>query len=628
MSDESMITTSSTLFNLKYLLIIIIAVIFVYGQTLNFDFVNYDDDELIYHNEDFLSSWGNLKTAFTAHAFIGAGGECIYYRPLLVVSFITDYHLWQLKPFGYHLTNIVFHTLTALIVFFLMQTLLNNQFTALFSTLIFALHPLQTESVAWIAGRNDVLLGFFIALMMFFYIQSQQNNRREKFFLVLSMLSFSLALFTKESAVFYFLMLPIYILCFQKKTTREIISIKNFIRFWPFASLLLIYLLIRWNIIGSLIGAERLYGKGKLFIDRLINVPAIIAEHLKLLLAPFNLSVAHPLSEIIWLQQPLYVVAVVIVILLLALIWQSWKKNRRICFGILWLTIGLLPALNIVPMPRPILEHRFYVPLIGFAIVAGYGMEKISSHIRQFTYRIVPMVILMVVMLVMSYMRLPVWQNGITLFTDAVKKSPSDLHANYSLARAYYDAELYNEAVPVLKKYLKMAPVDVKGYRFLREVYYVTRQRQEVARLCQMMIALEPRDPKRYLETGVIYEELNHPDTAAAYYHQGIILDSSAAELHFRMGIVQERLGQFAVAEQSYRRAIVSDTPFVDAYPQLAMLYISRNEFQSAAQILETGLKSVKPTEEYLRILNNLYLNSGDLLKSQELHRRFQFSYH
>jgi len=609
----------------RHLLIILTAVILVYGQTLKFDFVNYDDDELIYNNTEFLSQWKNIITSFSSHAFVGAGGESVYYRPLLIATLITDYHLWQINPLGYHLTNIILHIIATILVFLFMQVLVENKLTALFTALMFALHPIQTESVGWIAGRNDVLLGIFIVAMILFYAQSEEKISKSKYYFTFSIISFVLALFTKESAVFYILLLPLYDLYSGKKTFKQIFSFIYYKRFRFQITVLLIYFLIRWNIFGALIGAERLYGSDKPIIDRLFIMPAIVMQYLGLLIVPVNLSVAHPITNIFWLNQPFYTVAIIILFPIVLLIWQSLKKNLLIFFGLIWLIIGLAPAMNIVPMARPILEHRMYVPLIGLLIIFIATLNQVFARKHQSHYFNLIFGIIVGILLITSYVRLPVWQNGITLFKDAVQKAPNDLHANYSLARAYYNAGLDDETIVMLEKYINIAPIDIRGYRFLREVYHVTNKPREVARMCTLMIRLQPRNSERYLEAGVSYEMLNRMDTASYYYHQGLLIDSTNNEILYRLGIVEEHIGQTELAEEHYKLAVKSANPNVDAYTRLAKLYIKRNDYRLAVNLLESGLKIIKQPKDYLNNLSDLYKKIGEQVKATDLHKRFQF---
>jgi protein O-mannosyl-transferase len=290
-----------------------------------------------------------------------------------------------------------------------------------------------------------------------------------------------------------------------------------------------------------------------------------------------------------------------------------------------WIGIGLLPALNLVPMPKPILEHRLYVPMIGAAIAVAYGIYRLNIRNIQYKHKIILLAVLCTLLALIAYLRLPVWKNGTALFSDAVKKSPGDLHSNYLLARALYDAGKYPETINAIEKYLALAPGDLRAYRFLREAYYVTGQKPQVAALSKKMIEIDPRTPMRYIETGVIYEEMNLPDSALMFYSRALSLDSSNVELYIRMGINEAKLSQPNRAEQHYLRAIGLNPGYTDAYVQLSSLYLLLDKPTVAINLLERGLQFVKPSKNYLAILFNLYQLSGSNEKAQALKQHYQF---
>src|SRR5207302_342534 len=131
---------------------------------------------------------------------------------------------------------------------------------ALLTGLLFALHPVQTEPVAWISGRNDILLGLWILLMVFCFIRSGESSVHRRRYSVLSALFFTIALFTKEAAAFYILLLPLYDLCLGNVFWRALTKAGYLSRFFLPAIALILYLFVRLNIFGEFIGAERLYG--------------------------------------------------------------------------------------------------------------------------------------------------------------------------------------------------------------------------------------------------------------------------------------------------------------------------------------------------------------------------------
>ena len=282
----------------KYLLLLVASIGIVYAQSLRFDFVTYDDYELVVQNGDFLSRVSNIAASFTTHVFTTHRAQSGYYRPLLLMSYIFDYQIWGLNPFGYHLTNIVLHCCTAVVVFLLLERLLKHRLAALLGSLLFALHPLQTESVAWVAGRNDVLLGLFVSIMLLAYLYYREETASRNLYLI-SVAAFALALFTKESAAFYILLLPLYELCVDDR-----LRLRNALRrVLPFLGVLMLYLVARWNAIGEVIGAERLYGTLP-FADRFHQLPAIVSEHCTLALLPLQLSIVHPPEQLRWLFFP------------------------------------------------------------------------------------------------------------------------------------------------------------------------------------------------------------------------------------------------------------------------------------------------------------------------------------
>ena len=496
----------------KSLAVITVVVFCVYGQTLQFGFVNYDDDELVYHNAAFLSHWENIGTAFGSHAFIGAGGESIYYRPLLTTSYIIDFHIWKLNPLGYHLTNILLHCLTSLGVFFLLLFICQLEFPAFAGALVFAIHPIQTESVAWIAGRNDVLLGLFVVTMVLCYVASINNPAKEKTFRVLTWLAFLMALFTKETALFYLLLLPLYDLCTGR--LRNIDWIDYFRKFRIMIITVIVYCGIRLMIFGTVIGAERLYGH-RTIGERIANLSPIIAENLKFIFLPINLSIAHPINELQWFHAPWNLIAFVMVVILAgAAIW-SWRNDRILCFGIFWLVAGLLPLMGLIPVAIPILEHRLYVPMAGCAVVVARLMQMVyeKSKFRKVSYVLVT--VFGIVFAGCSYDRLPVWSNGITLFTDAIQKAPSYAPSFFSLGAAYFEAERYTEAIQPMNLYLSQSPGDRNALSLLREIYSRAGQYDAGAEISRRLILLEPHNSRRFLEAGMLFEAMHQYDSAA-----------------------------------------------------------------------------------------------------------------
>jgi len=622
-SDSS--TPLSSFFGLrihwKSIVIILAAVTCVYVQTLRFGFVNYDDDELVYRNGAFLSQWSHVGTAFVTDAFVGVGGGSVYYRPLLMVSYIADYHVWHFSAGGYHFTNILLHALTSVGVFVLALLIVKTEILALFAGLIFALHPVQTESVAWIAGRNDVLLGLLIVAMMICFVASFTLPHHSKVLRRASGLFFLLALLTKESAAFYLLLFPAYEWSVQDLQIRETGLGGILKKYAMFGIILVGYLFLRLAIFGTVIGAEHLYGHRSM-VDRLENLPAIFSEQCQLLVAPLQLSVAHPLDDLYWFRSPWNIAALLIVAAVLLGIFLLRKIERRPWFGLAWVLTGLLPLLGIIPVAIPIFEHRLYVPMVGFALM----LAALGSMLRQnFSMRAVQggMLIIVIILAVMSFVRLPVWRSGITLFSDAVEKAPTYSPSYFSLAGAYYEAGTYSEAVRWIEGYLTRVPGDERALSLLRDSYYLNRQFDQAESVSQAMTRLEPRTSRRYAEAGTFAEKFGQLDTAVSDYHSAIGLDSSAIEAYIRLGMISEALHKSEDAMSYYRAVLLRSPADTTAATALAELYSATGKGPDAIRLLEQCLDKGMFTHEMIELLKKLYLQSGDLLKADQLSKRF-----
>lgn len=601
----------------RYPLILIAVSFIVYGSTTTFDFVNYDDPDLVYQNEKFLGDISNVFTSFTTHAFTSHRKESVYYRPVLLVSYIADYQIWKLNPAGYHLSNIILHVLAVVALFHLLRNILTSPAAALAGALIFAVHPIQTESVAWVAGRNDILLGIFIILMMLSHDLSYRDQGRRQFLLALSAASFLIALLTKESAAFYLLLIPIYDFLIQGKSKEFFLSSAAGRQYTLMGVILLAYLGLRFSIFGEVVGAERLYGNIPIF-DRVLQIPAIAAEHARLLLVPVNLSVVHPLESLMWFSSPWNAIAVILIAVYAGVMWWMWSRDRLLVFGMFWIVVGFLPVLNVFPVAVPILEHRLYAVMPGLALVACriIAVRTATEHRSLVIGGIV-----VVLLGAMAFKRLPVWKSSESLWLDAIEKAPAGSRAYFNLAGFYFEQGRYDTTAQLLVKYLALKPEDAFALDKLRQSYFLTGKYPEAAGVSRRLIELTPANPDRYLEAGLLFERLNMPDSAMALYTEGLRADSTSFKLHLQMGVLLESISQPGPASESYRRAIRYSPQYGPPYFRLGRLLASQGDVAGGIRTIEEGMKVWRPSAEVVAFLKELYEKSGQHEKAQQLTR-------
>lgn len=594
--------------NWKELLIISVSTLIVYGATVTYDFVNYDDYYLVYQNESFLKNPANIFNSFSTSAFTSWRQESIYYRPVLLVSYILDYQVWKLNPAGYHLTNLLLHILTSLILYNLFRRLTGETWGALAASLIFSLHPVNVESVAWVAGRNDILLALFVLLTLYAYhLWSTVPGRPKKYFAA-SVASFTLALFTKESAAFYILLIPLYELTINGVRFRSLFAPSKLRSLLPFLAPLAVYLFIRMILFGRMIGAEEIYGKLPLS-GRLQIVPAILAENLRFLIAPAELSVEHPLDRLVWFGSPWDAASIAIAALFLIMIIISLRTKNVISFAALWLAVGLFPALNLIPLAVPILEHRLYTPMAAYSLLfvalfsyAGGRKLQVGKYAALLTAAVFGL---------LSFTRVPVWKNSETLWLDAIGKAPSASRAYFNLAGHYFDRGEYGKSIPLIKKYLDLKPGDFVGYSKLRQAYYLARMMPEAVSTCRTMIELDPSNENRRIELASLFEGLNMPDSAVLTYQQAIEINPPGSyrprEL---LGLLYARMKMTGEAKRSILGSIRIKPDYAQGYFSLGKVYAAEGKKDSALMMIGRGEKFGPIPQEIERLRE--FLITGD----------------
>jgi len=563
----------------RYLLpaILVAVVVLLYGRTLGYDFVNYDDDDLVVNNGDFLSDPANLPTAFTSHLFTGRSKEGVYYRPVVQISYFVDYFFWGLRPAGYHLSNVFYHTLATLLLFALGREILRqagsgvdaatgradggaggadapDDTAAFIAAIIFAVHPVQTESVAWVAGRNDVLLGLFTIASFTCYAFSFRTPRHRSFNLPASVLLFAGALLTKETAMFFIPLYAFFDLTIRGERPRALFSSKGLLRLSIFPAVGLVYLGMRYQIFGALIGAEQLYGKIPLD-SRVLQAPGLAMVNLLFLVWPSGLSVVHPLERLPWGGWLLVMAGIAALAGLLILWIYSFRRGPVLSWSLLWLILGLVPLLNIFPIAVPVMEHRLYAVVPAFCIAAGYavmavrrfpGFRRAAPPAGGIGVAGVAVGTACLALALVTWTRIPVWKNSESLWLDAIEKEPGSPRSYRNLASYYYELGDFDRAIPMLIHYVRLRPDDLTGYSILRETYLRAGRYTEAAGVCRLMIDRTPDVPGRYIEAGLLFERLGIADSVVAVYGEGIRRIPGSAALHERLGIWYGRMGDTA----------------------------------------------------------------------------------
>lgn len=340
----------------------------VFSPTLHNGFINWDDGEYVVNNLDIKElTLNNIVRVFSS-------SYASNYQPLTMITYMVEFKLFKLNPLGYHFTNYLLHIVNCLIVFALIYSLSRKYLISLIVVLLFAIHPLRVESVAWVAERKDLLSALFYFLSLLSYIRYLRIQDQKLYYL--SIFSFLLSLLSKPMAVSQpFVLLLIYYFKNGKPGKKAVVDA---IPFFIISALFAILTLFTQNVLMP-IGTDDF----SLSTIHRIFIPfyGIIFYIVKSIL-PINLSAFYPFpDETDHTMTVMLIASSLIVVIIAAAIYHLRLRSRPILFGSLFYFFTLLPVLQIIPVGYAMVAERYtYIPFIGiyfiFASFCDYLFEK------------------------------------------------------------------------------------------------------------------------------------------------------------------------------------------------------------------------------------------------------------
>nr|MQY69308.1 hypothetical protein [Bacillota bacterium] len=408
--------------------LIIILGFSIYANSLANKFV-YDDFDVVKENT-FITSWGNIKHFFSQNYFKFSGEYT--YRPMLTLTYFLDYSTWGIEPFGFHLTNVILHTLNGILLYFFLIYLLaefkGEPFRTktdywlglpLLASLFFIAHPIQTESVNAISFREELLFTFFFFLSLIMYLKTRTaGTKGQRRIYYLSSLSFYLlSVLTKEMAF----ILPLIIVLIDLSSHR---SLERKVRIKSYAGYLLVAAICLYIRFFLMANKEKVLASGYLggnLYSALLSTAPIILTYLRLLLFPAPLYAERIPFVFHSLTEPVVYLSILFIFIILFLLIRN-ARRPLLFFSGLWFFITLLPVANIIPIANPVAERYLYLPSVGFFILLGYAFILFYRKARK--TRVIPIIILIALIGSYSYLTSKqnrYWNNPIDFWERTLK---------------------------------------------------------------------------------------------------------------------------------------------------------------------------------------------------------------
>ena len=444
--------------NLRRLILISLAAFAIFANTLGGNFV-YDDNRQIALNPLIQNPqlYGKALTS-DVWAFKGDGtiAASNYWRPTFTAWCIINFRLFGLDPFGWHLLNVLLNVSVCLLAFVMLRQFEFSSQLAFCISLIFAVHPVHTESVAWVSGSPDLLLSAAL-LGSFIFADCCRLNRLPIIFFI-SLLLYVVALGAKETAIMF---VPVYYLIFARQQTGDIVKDRRLIKVtFIFAVIAAIYFLTRIKILGSVTHpVEDSVG----LASALQTIPSVAAFYLRQIVFPYELGENYWLRPVETIGLYNFFLPAIVCIFSIATLWFMARRSQVGKIGLAILVLPMLPVLNISAFPSDQIVHDryLYLPLIGFLMIvvplADDLVNRISPDKAKFiSASAMAVICVLLAIQTVSYNR--VWRSNLSLWTHNVDLDPASRSSLTNYAAELSAQGRYQEAVAMYDRSVADGP--------------------------------------------------------------------------------------------------------------------------------------------------------------------------
>ena len=664
----------------------------LYFNTLQHD---YSVDDAIVITENMYTQQGakGIKDILTHDTFLGffkveknlvAGGR---YRPLSLVTFAMEKEYFGDSPHTSHFINVLLYALCGIFIYLMLQQLFKNadekisklQLLPLITTLLFIAHPIHTEAVANIKGRDEIMSMLFCCIGSWLLLQYMDTGKSVAK-MILAFVCFFLGMLSKENAVTFFLVIPLMWYLFRQ------VEMKNFIQLMiPLAASTILFLILRQTFTNTAIGKEVTEIMNNPFAgmsvaEKYATIVFTFGKYLWLLLVRVILTSDYYPFEItaqsfgsVWVMVTLLITigAAAIAVLL-------WKKQPIISFSILFFGLTFSVVSNLVFPIGTFMNERFlFMPSLGFCLLLGYGILKFSEFIMNREnsttanpFHLAQYATMFFSILILAYSgrtiaRNTAWKDNFTLFLTDIHNSPNSAKINNAaggelIAQSDKDTDpiekkkKIDQAKIYLKKALELYPKYSNAYLLLGNAYFkgdkdypsafhyykqgmvmypgytlaynnmkilmgnwkdYNAQRDSI----NAYLKISPNDPVPYYFFGSLMENLNKPDSALIAYKKALVLVPGFAEALLQTGMIYGKYyNQLDSSVYYLEKSIKANPDIAEAYQNLGTAYGIKQNLSAAINILNEGLKRFPNDSKMYYNLGVSYQHAGNAAKAKE----------
>ena len=572
-------------------IIIVSAVFLVYCQVFSFEFVSYDDQNYIPYTAKELSL-KNISEAFLSINYAN-------WHPLTWLSLMFDYNLYGTNAGGYHITNLIWHIINTLLLFFLLGRMTGATYRSAFVAVLFALHPLHVESVAWVTERKDVLSTMFWLLTMWAYVLYSEKPGVLRYFPVL--VFFVLGLMSKPMLV----TLPLVLLLMdywplgranfgQNLPSGNIYIKRQTTLFLVIEKIPLLVITIASSTITFI--AQNSYHAVASFqkfslSDRVLNTINSYAGYLWKVFWFQNLSPFYIYSKDFKIWQ----IGVLLFLLFMTtyLVIVFIRKIPYLAVGWFWYLGTLIPVIGLVQVGSQAMADRYtYVPLIGIFIIIAWGVPQLLSKLPYGKIIAASTALIFIVLITLAtYSQVSIWKNNLTLFGYVINLNPRNADAYQVIGHVMTNNGENEKALYYYSMALKYNPKFYQAYNNAGTILQKMGRLNEAINCYKKALQINNESVEANCNLGIILQKMGKSDEAINYYRRALQLDNKSAETNYNFGILLIEKNHLNEAIFHFKKALEITPDDYDTHNNLGVALIQTGNIQEALTHFNEALR-------------------------------------
>ena len=555
----------------------------VFANTFSHQFLNYDDPWQVTENPYVRSlSPANLWHVLTRsihHIWL----------PTKTLSYALDYAFWGLDPRGYHATNVLLHVLASVLVFLVARRLLRSRLWAATAAVLFALHPVHVEAVAWVSARKDVLSTVLLMVSVLAFFRWRTRARASWVWYGASLLAFLMASRAKPTAH----VLPLLLVCLVRlwpegggPARRS--RLRSWWTLWgtaPFFALAAVMSMVDWSL------ATRFgYATSEQVGRSGVNLPLAFwayGWYGRLLLFPLGLLPQYRVSRSVGLGEPMALLGVGLLLVSGGLAVWALVKKRRVGAPLGWYLIAVLPVCGFLPIsvPSPVADRYLYLPSVGACILAACGLQALARRLGGVGRRVLvgAMLVVLIVFGVKTVFQNQVWADSETLWRSVLARDPANYNAHVNLGAALFERGDLQGAEQHYLRATELAPGLLHAYRSLGSIY-MKKGDLDAARRWLTRAVVGPA-------ANVLTRSKVTRTRAKASSQLRLVEQMKRAEDRLTVAKAALRAGKLEVAEKYLRETLREQPDLVEASLALSALLREDGRAGEALEVVERALE-------------------------------------